>query len=157
MTLGRIFTITVGFLFVTASCMLVAGHIKNAEYDKFKEQAEAAIEQANKVPPLNASPAEEQAEVLKSIPSSNSVRINYVSRQLIAYYANTRLIAIEYLDLSKTVIKREIYDAQGRFRVQLLFYVRDTVGQEDYFDEKGRRIFHHVYIAPTTGRGIYVH
>jgi hypothetical protein len=137
--------------------MLVAGHIKHAEYDKFKEQADVAIKQANKVPLLNASPTEEQSEIPKSIPSSNYVRINYVSRKMIAYYANTHLIAIEHLDFSKTMIKREIYDVQGRLRVQLLFNAPDTVRQEDYFDEKGRRVDQYRYIAPTTGGDIYVH
>lgn len=156
MTLGRLFTIVVAFLFVTASCILLAGNNKAAKYEDLKTQAQSAINQANKNPAVNASPTQEKSDVPKLITSPGYVRINYVSEKMIAYYTDKHLIAIEYLDLTQTVIKRNVFDLQGRLRVQVLYETPSLVKQEDYFDEKGKRITHNPYPLPVEpGQGVY--
>ncbi len=158
MTLGRLFIFTLGALFVTASSLLVLGHVKSAEFEKLKAQADAAIKEANRLPSVDISPSNDKASdqsVPKRIDHTGFVKVNYLSKQLTAYYSAEQLIVIDYLDLTKAVVRREIFDIHGQLRILLLFDMQGNETQKDYFDEKGNRVDRYSYPLPPLGRSSY--
>ena len=149
---------TLGLLFVTASSLLVLGHVKSAEFEKLNARADAAIKEASRLPSIGISPSDDKAKaqpVPKWIEPTSPVRVNYPSKQLTAYYSAQHLIVIDYLDLTKVVVRREIFDVQGRLRILLLFDTQGHETQKDYFDEKGNRIDRYSYPLLPFGRGTY--
>jgi hypothetical protein len=143
MNIRQFYLLTLTLSLIFASVLVWASQKKYRFYEDLLKTCENVIQKAEKLTPIEIQEDKFEIERQKLI-KDDYVRIiilsEYLYKKEIKYYNDKKLIAIDKLDESEKLLRRDIFDTEGNVRIQI-FYGQDEEKLRMYYvNLEGERI-----------------
>jgi hypothetical protein len=139
---------------ITATIVLYFNK-SNSYYEVLSNEVLGIINEANQRTPIEITPTNGTVPPV-TINDTASLRVIFYSetkhRLSIEYYSNKKLRAISYLEESEKLLRRELFDLEGRIRIKCYYNSDGDLVQKEYYDENNRRVSQ-IYLPATIRPG----
>ncbi len=155
MSIRRLYLAKLFMGVLLATALVWASQEKYAFYEKLLATCDSIISDAQSILPVKIG-KEELQQTFDNIVQDSLVKVIVLSKHLdpleIRYYSSRRLVAVDKLDESDKVLRRDVVDDSGNVRIQIFFGHDEKPLMRHYLNEDGdivnARTFNLPYVVP---------